>query len=115
MFGIPESIFIPFASILGTVLLGVVVALGQRWGKSQPTPAERTYEVAGALVDSEAIRLVAAAIEANTMEAIEGRHQMRRAVECMTKFVTAIDNGAGEVEELRRAVGDLANQIARKH
>lgn len=114
MFGIPAEHVVPIANLIGLGILGLLAFFGQRWGKARPTPAEKNIvEVAGALVDSTAVQHLAAAIEASTVESMEARAQIKAGIEAIFKLARVLDHGTGEVEELRRAIGDLANQIAR--
>ena len=115
MFGIASDQIIPIANFIGLGILGILAYFGQRWGKAAPTAQDRTYEVAGALVDSEAIKLLAAALEAHTLENIASRQDREKCRQATYRSIEAAGKVAGEIEELRRAVGDLANQIARKH
>jgi hypothetical protein len=114
MFGIPVEQVIPLANFIGLGILGLVGAFGLWWGQRKKTPGERTLEVAAALVDGEAVRLLAAAIEAHTVEMIASRHEAEKARALGYRLVEAVPGIAGELEELRRNVGELANQIARK-
>lgn len=113
MFGISSEQIIPIANFIGLGLLGILAYFGQRWGKAQPTPTDRTVEVAGALVDSESVRLLAAALEAHTMETIESRKDAERMRQLGHRLVDALNQVGGEIEEIRRAVSDLAKEIAR--
>lgn len=114
MFGIPAEHVVPIANLIGLGILGLLAFFGQRWGRARPTAAEKNFvEVAGALVDSTAVQHLAAAIEASTVESVEARMQMKVGFEAVFKLARVMDRGTGEVEELRRAIDNLANQIAR--
>jgi hypothetical protein len=111
---IPADLVIPLASMLGIGFLGMVAAFGQWWGKRAPTTAERTLEVAGALVDSESVKLLTAAIEAHTLEMVTGRHEAEKARAIGHKMVELVGGLTDELADVRRATADLANQVARK-
>lgn len=107
MFGIPESIFVPFISILGIIFLGILGGIAKRYGENKPTPGERAVEVAGAIVDSKAVEMLAASIEAHNLEAIQLRAILRTLADAELSLVR-------EVEELRRAVNELSREIYKK-
>jgi hypothetical protein len=108
MFGIPVEHVTTIANFIGLGILGLLAYFGQRWGKAQPTPAEKQVTLAGALVDSTSVRELTAVLEAHRKENEDGRHQMRRAVDALQKLVAAIEKLADETEEMRRD-----NQIGR--
>lgn len=113
LFGIPAEQIVPIANFIGLGLLGLLAAFGHRWGKSQPTPVEKSLEVAGALVDSGAVKQLAAAIEAHTLEAMSQRHDSEKSRQATYRLIEIAVRMVDEMEELRRAVADVANQVAR--
>lgn len=107
MFGIPESLLVPFVSILGIVFLAIMAGIAKRYGESRPTPGERAVEVAGAIVDSKSVEMLAASIEAHNLEAVQLRAILRSLTDAEISLVR-------EVEELRRAVNELSREIYKK-
>lgn len=114
MLGIPIEHVIPIAQFLGVAVLGALWVFGGRWGQRAPTPADRTVEIAGALVDGKSVQMLTAAVEAAVVEAAEGRHQARRAIEAIGKLISAIEAQTGEVVELRQEVRQLGDAVARR-
>lgn len=113
MFGIPAEQIVPIANFIGLGVLGIVAFFGQRYGRSKGG-ADKTVEVAGALIDAESVRQLTGAIEAQTMETIATRKDNEKARQVAYRAVEGVNKLADEIEELRRAVADVATQIARK-
>ena len=111
--GIPAEQLVPIANFVGLALLGLLAMLGLRFGRSTITPAERQVEVAGALVDNSAVKQLAGAIEAHTLEAIAQRLDAEKSRQLGYRMVEALNRIVDEVADLRRDIGDLAKEIAR--
>lgn len=76
-------------------------------------PPEKHLELAGALVDATAVKQLAAAIEAHTLEAIAQRQDAEKSRQIGYRMVEAVNKAVDEVAELRHEIGDLAKEIAR--
>ncbi|TPM41527.1 hypothetical protein [Mesorhizobium sp. B2-3-4] len=112
--GIPEWVMWVGAAI-GSMLGALVIRLGWKSAggeKSGPSDG-KTFTLDAALVDSGAVRLLTAAIEAHTMEAVAHRSEAEKARQIGYRMVEAVNSCAGEIEELRREIGDLSREIAR--
>ena len=114
MFGIPTEQIIPVANFIGLGILGILAYFGQRWGKTQPTPAEKQLEIAGALVDSAAVKQLASAIEAHTMEAIAQRKDAEKGRQATYRMIEVGNGLVDELSEMRREISDLAKEVARR-
>ena len=114
MFGIQADQIVPIANLIGLGILGVLAAFGHRWGKNQPTPAEKTMEVAGAIVDNGAVRELAAALRAHTAECILERQDGERARKAFYQLAEIGVRLVDEISDMRREIGDLAKEIARR-
>lgn len=118
MLGIPAEQIVPIANFIGLGILGVVAYFGQRWGRGQAVPADKTLEVAGALIDAKSVQLLAAAIEAGNFEVLETRKAHKEDAEKARalghRLVDALNSIADELQELRREVAQLGREIARK-
>lgn len=113
MFGIPTDYVIPLANFIGVGILGILAYFGQRWGKSSPTPDERQIEVAGALVDSNAVRELTEALEAHTSEMAAMRLGGDKARQAQYRTIEIGNQLSNEIAELRHELGDLTREIAR--
>jgi hypothetical protein len=113
MFDIQADQIVPIANVIGLGLLGILAAFGHRWGKNQPTPAEKTMEVAGAIVDNGAVRELAAALRAHTAELAAGKTDSDRARQAVYRLIEVGSRIVDELSEMRREIGDLAKEIAR--
>lgn len=113
MFGIQTDQIVPIANLIGLGLLGVLAAFGHRWGKNQPTPAEKTMEVAGAIVDNGAVRELAAALRAHTAELAAGKADSEKARQTIYRLIEVGSRIVDELSDTRREIGDLAKEIAR--
>lgn len=111
IFGIPVDQLVPFLNFLGLGILGIIAAFGVWFGRKSGSSSD--VEVAGALVDSRSVDRLTAAIEAHTMEMIAHRQDAEKARKARYRALEVMTGFAGEVEELRRAVVDMTNQIAR--
>ncbi|TIR24044.1 MAG: hypothetical protein E5X34_13400 [Mesorhizobium sp.] len=114
IFGMPVEQLIQFANFLGLGLLGVLAAFGLRYGKKTPTPVEHQLEVAGALVDSKAVKQLAEAIEAHTREAGAQRTDAEKSRQLGYRLIEAINHFTGEVSDLRQEIRNQTMEIARK-
>lgn len=96
------------ANAIVILVIGLATGLGIRSGRRSAqavAPAERAIEVAGALIDSSSAKELTAAIEAQTMEMINGRKTHERAAEALGK----------KIEDLTDKVGALIVEVARRH
>ena len=114
MFGIPLDQFVPIAQFLGAALVGLLAAVGLRYGQKTPTPAEKTLEVAGALVDSQAVDRLTAAMLAHTAELAASRKDGERNRDLGHRLCDALNTMSGETEELRRAIAEVTREFVRK-
>ncbi len=112
MLGIPIEQFIPVANFMGLALLGLLALIGLKWGKNQPTPGEKTLEVAGALVDNTSVKLVANAIEALVVEHSSDRQCMRETREAILALARSFEKNTDEIKELRSEVRRHADVLA---
>ena len=110
MFGLPPEHLIPFANFIGLGLLGLVAFFGQRWGKVRPTPAEQEVQVAGALVDSSAVRELTATIASARAEVAVSHEKSRKQV---YDLIEAVADVAKELAELRRELRALGDRIGK--
>jgi hypothetical protein len=95
--GIPEWVYWIGAGI-GSMLAGLVIRLGWKSAASGRHMSE-TAEVSGALVDSASVKMLAAAIEAHTLELITARKVREKTHEDGVKTLAALRE---EIQELRR-------------
>ena len=96
------------ANAIVILVVGLAAGLGLRPGRKNQQaalPAERAVEVAGALIDSSSAKELAAAIEAQTFEMINGRKSQERAADALGK----------KIEDLTDQVGVLIVEVARRH
>ena len=96
------------ANAIVILVVGLAAGLGLRTGRKNQQaalPAERAVEVAGALIDSSSAKELAAAIEAQTFEMINGRKSQERAADALGK----------KIEDLTDQVGVLIVEVARRH
>ena len=96
------------ANAIVILVVGLTAGLGLRTGRKNQQaalPAERAVEVAGALIDSSSAKELAAAIEAQTFEMINGRKSQERAADALGK----------KIEDLTDQVGVLIVEVARRH
>ncbi|PWE57678.1 hypothetical protein DEM27_00240 [Metarhizobium album] len=96
------------ANAIVILVIGLATGLGIRSGRRSAqaaAPAERAVEVAGALIDSSSAKELTAAIEAQTMEMINGRKTQERAADALGK----------KIEDLTDKVGALIVEVARRH
>ncbi|WP_376704666.1 hypothetical protein RQ479_07945 [Mesorhizobium sp. ISC25] len=113
IFGMSVEQIIPFANFVGLGLLGILAAFGLRFGRSNATPGERQLEIAGALVDSAAVKQLASAIEAHTLETVACRLDAEKARQAMYRMIEVGNRIVDELGDMRREVGDLGKEIAR--
>lgn len=114
IFGIPAEQLVPVANFIGLGLLGLLALLGVRFGRRTPTPVERQVEVAGALVDNSAVKNLAEAIEAHTVEAIAQRVDAEKNRQAAYRLIEVLSRFVDEASDMRHEIGDLAKEIARK-
>lgn len=112
IFGVQAADLVPLLNILGLGFLGVVAAFGVWFGRKRGSP-DAAVEVAGALVDSNSIKLLTAAIEAHSMHLIALRQDNEKARAVAHRIADGLVGLDSEIAELRRAAADVANQIAR--
>jgi hypothetical protein len=101
---------------LGVLIAAAVAALAGYFGPrlfGKPPLPDKTVEVAGALVDARSVERLTAAIEAHNMEIVAIRHDAEKARQVGHKLVDAIEQVAGELEELRRGISDIRVDLAR--
>jgi len=113
IFGIPAEQLVPIANFVGLALLGLLAMFGLRFGRLNPGTGASEVEVAGALVDSTAVKALASAIEAHTMEAIAQRVDAEKNRQAMYRLIEVANRFVDEVSDMRREIGDLAKEIAR--
>lgn len=116
IFGLSVPDFVALANWIGIGLAGLVAAAAVLWGKSRPPsrkPAE--FELAGAIVDSKSIKLLAAALEALLLESTAVRHEREKDRAVGHMLIRSIEKTAGEIHELRREIGDLGREVARRN
>jgi hypothetical protein len=113
IFGIPAEQLVPIANFVGLALLGLLAMFGLRFGRLNPGAGASEVEVAGALVDSTAVKALAAAIEAHTVEAIAQRVDAEKNRQALYRLIEAANRFVDEVSDMRREIGDLAKEIAR--
>lgn len=101
MLGIPIEHVIPIANFIGLGILGLLAYVGQRWGQRTPSPSEKAVEVAGALVDSQSVKDLAAAIEKHTAECAAMRQDSERARRLGHELVEAVGELTKELTEIR--------------
>lgn len=114
IFGIPAEQLVPVANFIGLGFLGLLAIFGLRFGRSNATPAERQVEVAGALVDNTAVKQLASAIEAHTLEAMTQRLDAEKQRQGLYRLIEVANRVVEEMAELRREIGDLAKEVARR-
>lgn len=113
IFGIEiDDNFIPLANFFGFAILGALSILGLRWGAKNPTSAERQVEVAGAIVDSDSIRQLTAAIEAHNMELIASRVDHDKLRQVGYRLCEAIERASNELREIRSGMYELTKEVA---
>ncbi|WP_141165542.1 hypothetical protein [Pararhizobium mangrovi] len=92
---------------VGIAISTAIGRLGMQWGRAKPhgQAGEQNFQLSGALVDSSAVRQMASAVEAQTMEMIEQRkmaenhaHSLNRRLEALGDQV---DHLTGELRLLR--------------
>ena len=110
MLGLQSDAAIGFANLVGAGILGILAAFGLWWGKRSPTPKEKTFEVAGALVDPGAVTELAAAIREYNEDANE-RAKASRAVG--HKMVETGEKLAYEMRELRGEIRHFGDTMKR--
>jgi hypothetical protein len=101
MLGIPIEHFVPIAQFLGAALVGLLAIYGIRYGQRTPTPAEKSVEIAGALVDSQSVKDLAIAIEKHTAECAAMRQDGERARRLGHELVEAVGELTKELTEIR--------------
>lgn len=93
------------ANAIVILVVGLAAGLGLRTGRKNQQaamPAERAVEVAGALIDSSSAKELAAAIEAQTFEMINGRKTQERIAEDICECIK--DHG----NEISKLILELA-------
>jgi len=98
---------------VGTAFTTFAIHMGWKSGGEKKGGSDKTLVLDGALVDSSSIRMLTAAIEAGTLELITGRHDAEKARQAGYRMIETVAKLGDEVEELRRVVQDMSNQIAR--
>ncbi|TGT72888.1 hypothetical protein EN802_13495 [bacterium M00.F.Ca.ET.159.01.1.1] len=101
-------------TLVGVGLGTSVAAYVGYFRKGAVAPPSEHVEIAGALVDSTAVKQLAAAIEAHTVEAIAQRLDAEKERQLGYRKLEAATRLIDELGELRHEVGDLAKEIARK-
>lgn len=114
MFGLPIEQFTTIAQFLGVALVGLLWVLGGRWGAKTQTPDEKTVEVAGALVDASSVKLLAGAIEAQTLEMTTRRAEGEKARAVSYRALEMAGKLVGEIEELRGEIRHLGDALRRR-
>lgn len=98
---------------LAGVFTGASVAAYLGYFRKAPDQPQKQIELAGALVDSTPVMQLAAALEAHNLEMIAARLDREKERQVGYRTIEVGVRLADEIEELRRAVSDVANQIAR--
>ncbi|WP_192246019.1 hypothetical protein [Mesorhizobium silamurunense] len=111
--GIPVDQLTSVANFLGLAFLGLLAIIGFRRGRSSLIPTGEV-ELAGALVDSAAVKMLAAAIEANTAESIAARKDREKDRQALYRLIEMGNRFVDEVSEMRHEIGDLSKEIARR-
>ncbi len=111
IFGLTVSEFVTLTNWIGITLAGVVGCVAVLWGRRRK-PGD--VEIAGGIVDNGAIKLLAAAIEAATLEAIESRKDREKGRALGYRAVELADRLKDEIEELRGEMRRLGDVLARR-
>ncbi|WP_309084142.1 hypothetical protein [Chelativorans sp.] len=105
---------VPIAQLIGYGVLGILAAFGLWWGQRRKPPEEQTMEIAGALIDSGAVKQLAAAIEANNVEQVQNRQAAERNRAVLHTICENSEDLAREIGELRREMRELGNAIRKR-
>lgn len=111
--GIPADQLTSVANFLGLAFLGFLALMGFRRGQRSLIPTGEV-ELAGALVDSTAVKMLAAAIEASTTESITARKEAEKDRAASYRLAEVGSRLADELSDIRREIGDLTKEIARR-
>ncbi len=111
--GIPEWVLWVGASI-GSMLGALVIRLGWKSGGGEKSSSGGSFILDAALVDSASIKLLTAAIEAATMEAIEARKEREKLRALLYRAVELGDHFRDEIKDLRTEIRMLGDAVARR-
>jgi hypothetical protein len=112
--GIPEWVMW-LGAAGGSMAAAFVLRMGWKsaGGEKKGTEDGKTFVLDAALVDSGAVKQLAAAIEAHTVEAIAQRVDAEKSRQIGYRMIEAANGAVDELAEIRREIGDLAKEIAR--
>lgn len=104
MLGLPIEHFITVAQFLGIAAVGLLWVIGGRWGQKTPTPVEKTLEVAGALVDSTAVKELATALNRYTDSYVAAAGEQDKLRRLGHEIVESVDALTNELREVRTEI-----------
>ena len=111
---IPPDQFVPIAQLIGIGILGIFAAAGMWWGQRRKLRAESTIEVAGALVDSSAVKALVEVIERNNQEHVHNRAAHEKGRTVLHRLVDSMDELAREMRELRQEIRQQGDAMRKR-
>lgn len=99
---------------IGAMIAAVVVRLGWKAGGGQKLSEGKPFVMDAALIDNAAAHKLAASIEGLTFQLQHLMHDAEKDRKIRYELKEQAEQIGREFSDLRRAVSDLANQIARK-
>jgi len=113
--GIPEWVMW-LGAAAGSMLAAFVLRMGWKsaGGEKRGPSDGKSFVLDAALVDSTAVKQLASAIEAHTMEAIAQRVDAEKSRQLGYRMIETGNRLVDECAELRHEIGDLGKEIARK-
>lgn len=113
--GIPEWVMW-IGAAAGSMLGALVIRLGWKSaGGEKAGPSNgKTFTLDAALVDSASVKHLTASIDAATVEVVAQRLDAEKSRQLGYRMVEAVSRLVDETSDLRREIGDLAKEVARR-